>query len=227
MSFPSCFLVHLLFFGRRLIFYYENVSPRPGERPTQVLPGGGALPGSRLTHRPSMRPRSRARDSGGDSAGPSTRLGISLSAWWKMFAFREVTLLSRADLWRKQDTKAVFGSEAQTGPCPRLLPWLHLAQGPRGARVCPESSLSPVGATPSCAHAAGLCPVRLPGPGVSAHFGGWAVGEGTGGCPHGGPCSRALSGWLLLGRGLDAPGKVGGSLSLLGGSPSLQPHDVR
>lgn len=147
-----------------------------------------------------------------------------------MFAFREVTLLSRADLWRKQDTKAVFGSEAQTGPCPRLLPWLHLAQGPRGARVCPESSLSPVGATPSSAHAAGLCPVLLPGPGIGIHFGGWAVGDRAEGhstpkrCPYGGPCSRAFSGWLLLGRGLDAAGKVGGSLSLLGGSPSLQCH---
>ena len=41
-----------------------------------------------------------------------------LSAWWKTFAFWEVTPLSRANLWRIQDRKAGFGSEVQTGLSP-------------------------------------------------------------------------------------------------------------
>lgn len=163
-----------------------------------------------LPPRPAMRPQSRARDSGRDRASPSARLVISLSAWWKMFAFREVTLLSRADLWRKQDTKAVFGSEAQTGPCPHSQPRLHLAQGPHGACICLESSLSPVRATPSCAHTAGCCPVVFPRHGIRAHFGGQAVGRGTG--TQGTNLAPELSGWSLPGSGLKVPRKVGGRL---------------
>lgn len=60
-----------------------------------------------------------ASDSAGSSTDPGARLVIFfLSAWWKTFAFWEVTLLSRANLWRIQDRKAGFGSEVQTGLSP-------------------------------------------------------------------------------------------------------------
>lgn len=60
---------------------------------------------------------------------PATRLGAAqtrvpdslfffLSAWWKTFAFWEVTPLSRANLWRTQDKKAGFGPEVPTGLSP-------------------------------------------------------------------------------------------------------------
>lgn len=60
-----------------------------------------------------------------------------LSAWWKTLAFRKVTLLSRANLWRKQDMEAGFGFEAQRGPR------LHLqTMAPSGSGAPWGSSLS-------------------------------------------------------------------------------------
>lgn len=72
-----------------------------------------------------------------------------LSASWKTFAFWEVTLLSSANLWRKQDMKAGLGFEAQTGLCPHLQLVDPSGSGaPRGSSSS-RGSLSSVRATPN------------------------------------------------------------------------------
>lgn len=66
-----------------------------------------------------------------------------LSAGWKTFAFRKVTLFSRANLWRKQDTTAGFGFEAQIGPGLHLQPVAPSGSGdPWGSSLSRRSPFS-------------------------------------------------------------------------------------